>query len=162
MSEKKTIDINLVELVSLAANILDKLFIKAPKDKAKAAFKDIKQGKLIPLGTVTIQDTLKPTLKIALDYSEFRGPGFNYNVFETALKGILQQISLKFQAKADLNVMSSDNGQVLIHLPGVVQIEEQFNVMVMTFDISTLTDITIRMMFLDPQQYESVRREPVS
>lgn len=157
MSEQQTIDLNLVELVSLAANIVDRLFIKAPKDKAKAAFKDIKQGKAFPLGTVTIQEKLTPNLQLVLDYSEFCGPGFNFDVFVTALKGILIQISQKFQAKADLNIMTSEGGSVLIHLPGMVQLNEQLNVMVMAFDMGNMESITIKLMFVEPGQYEAAK-----
>ena len=148
----------MVELVNLAAQILSQLFIKAPKEKAKPIFKDIKQGKLFSLGSITIQDTLKPSLHLALDYSEFRGPGFNFDVFGAALTGILQQIGQKFQAKADLNIMTSKEGSVLIHLPGMIQLNEQLNVMVMSFDLGTMDKITIKLMFLDPEQYEAVKR----
>ena len=158
MSEKQTVDLNLVELVNLAANILNQLFIKAPKQKAKPVFKDIKQGKSFALGSVKIQDTLQSSLQLALDYSEFRGPGFNFDVFETALRGILQQISQKFQAKADLNIMTSEQGSVLIHLPGMIQMNDQLNVMVMAFDLGTMETITIKLMFVDPSQYDAVRR----
>ncbi len=159
MSEKQTIDLNVVELVNLAANILNQIFVKSPKEKAKPVFKTIKQGKTFALGSVTIQDKLESSLQLALDYSEFRGPGFNFDVFEMALKGILQQISQKFQAKADLNVMTSDQGSMLIHLPGMIQMNEQLNVMVMAFELGAIENITIRLMFMDPEQYEAVRKE---
>ena len=115
MSEQKTIDINLVEVVNLAAKILDEIFLKSSKDKSKKLFKDLKAGKSISLGDVTIQESIKSPLLLALDYSEYRGPGFNYDAVETALKGILTQVSQKFQAKADLNIMTSEEGTALIH-----------------------------------------------
>lgn len=158
MSEKQTIDLNLVELVNLAAKIVERLFIKAPKEKAKSNFKELKQGKNIDLGNVTIQETLKSSLKLALDYSEFCGPGFNFDVFEAALKGILVQISQKFKAKADLNIMTSEQGSVLIHLPGMIQLNEQLNVMVMAFELGDMKNITIKLMFMEPGQYEALKR----
>ncbi|MGK0500433.1 MAG: hypothetical protein ACJAYG_002083 [Oceanicoccus sp.] len=158
MTEKKAVDLNLVELVNLAAQIVDKIFIKAPKDKAKTTFKEIKQGKVLDLGTVTIQKTLKTKLSLSLDYSEFVGPGFNYDVFEMALKGILGQISAKFKAKADLNIMTSEQGSVLIHLPGMVQMDKQLNAMVLSFDLADAKAINIHLMFMEPGQYEALRK----
>ena len=156
MTEKKNIDINLVELVDLAAKILDQLFIRAPKDKAKPVFKDIKQGKNYPLGTVKIQELIESKLSLELDHSEFRGPGFNFDAFANALRGILAQVSQKFQAKADLNIMTSEEGSILVHLPGMIKIGEQLNVMVMAFDLGTMNAITIKLMFVDTEQYKAI------
>ena len=159
MTDKKTVDLNLVELVNLAANLFDRLFIKAPKEKAKTTFKEMKQGKSLDIGTVTIQETLKPSLSLALDYTEFCGPGFNYDIFEASLKGILTQISQKFQAKADLNIMTSETGSVLVHLPGMTQLNEQLNVMVLAFELGDMKNITIKLMFLEPSQYDALRND---
>ena len=153
MTNKQNIDINLIELVNMAAKILDQIFITAPKDKAKPVFKDIKQGKAFALGTVKIQELIESTISLDLDYSEFRGPGFNFDAFTTALRGILEQVSQKFQAKADLNIMTSEQGTILIHLPGMIQIGEQLNVMVMAFDLGALEHISIKLMFVEPDQY---------
>jgi len=155
MTDKNNIDINLVELVNLAAKILDQLFINAPKDKAKPVFKDIKQGKSFALGTVKIQELIESTISLDLDYSEFRGPGFNFDAFYTALQGILEQVSQKSQAKADLNIMTSEQGTILVHLPGMIEINKQLNVMVMAFDLGTMGHISIKLMFVEPDQYNA-------
>jgi hypothetical protein len=160
MNEKQTIDLNLIELVNLAAKILSSVFINAPKDKAKPVFKGIKQGKTLPLGTIKIQDKLEPKLQLALDYSEFRGPGFNYDVFEASLKAVLAQISRKFQEKGDLNILNSENGSLVIHLPGVVQLNDQFNVLVMALELGNMETITIKLMYVDPDQYDELNKKP--
>lgn len=155
MSEKQTIDLNLVELVNIAAQILDQLFIKAPREKAKSVFKDIKQGHSFALGSVEIQKVFKPSLALALDYSEFVGPGYNFDIFQAALKGILLRISEKFQQQGDLNILTGEDNSLLIHLPGFVQQGQQVNAMVMAFDMAKTDIITIRLMFIDPGQYQS-------
>ncbi|WP_101757646.1 hypothetical protein [Oceanicoccus sp. KOV_DT_Chl] len=163
MSEKKNIDLNLVELVNLAAKILDQMFIKASKEKAKPIFKELKQGKAYPLGKVKIQDIFEPNLVLTLDYSEFCGPGFNYDIFVSAINGILAQISQKFRAKADLNIMSNENNSsILVHLPGMVQLDDQLNVMVMAFELGDMKTLNIKLMFVEPSQYDAARREAKS
>jgi len=154
MTDKQNIDINLVELVNLTAKILDQLFIRAPKDKAKPVFKDIKQGKAFPLGNVTLQELIESTISLDLDYSEFRGPGFNFDAFALALRGILGQVSQKLQTKTDLNIMTSEQGTILLNLPGMIQIGDQLNVMVMAFDLGALKNISIKLMFVEPDQYK--------
>ncbi|MFT5692426.1 MAG: hypothetical protein ACI92E_001760 [Oceanicoccus sp.] len=156
MSEKNVIDLNLMELVNMAANVLDQLFINAPKDKAKLTFKNMKSGSKQPLGKITINNLIEAPVNISLDYSEFRGPGFNFDVFIAALRSILNQLAEKFRAKAELNILSSDDNTQLIHLPGIVNINNQFNVMVLAIELGTLDKITISLMFVDPGQYEAL------
>ncbi len=162
MSNDKVIDLNILELVNIAANVLDQLFIKAPKDKAKPIFKTIKSGDKHSLGKITINNSIETPLSLSLDYTEFRGPGFNYDVFLAALRSILQQLGEKFRAKADLNILSSDNNTQLIHLPGIVKINDQFNVMVLAIELGTLEKIAINLMFVDPGQYESLNPNELS
>ncbi|MFA7555457.1 MAG: hypothetical protein WCY88_14510 [Spongiibacteraceae bacterium] len=159
MSDNNNIEINMVELVNIAAKILDQIFIKSPKDKVKPLFKELKQGKKHALGTIEIKQRIKPALSLALDYSEFCGPGFNFDAVEIALKSILTQISQKFRAKADLNFMTSKDNSVLIHLPGIISIKEQLNVMVLVLELGNMKEITIKLMFVDPTQYDALRKD---
>lgn len=153
----KTIDLNLPELVNLTAKILDRMFVQSPKDKAKPIFKDLKNKLAVLLGTIDLQPDVTSELKLVLEYSEFRGPGFNYDIFAAALHSILKQVSQAFQKKAELNVMTSEDGTVLVHLPGAIVFEGQLNVMVMAFEFFGTQSIQIKLMFLDPDQYEPYR-----
>ncbi len=159
-SNSNELSLNMVELTNLAAKILDQIFLKSPKEKAKPVFKDLKQGNKLNLGSVTIANTLSPGIELSLDYSEFVGPGFNFDVFTLALKTMLAQISQKFQQKSELNVMySEDNRSMLLNLPGLVMMKEQLNAMVLGFDLGDLKTITIRLMFIEPSQYEAVKKD---
>ena len=146
-------------MVNLAAQLLHNIFISNQSGKAKLTFKDIKKGNRLDLGTVTIQETLESNLGLTLDYSQFVGPGFNFDGFKIALQGILAQISEKFKAKADLNVMDDKQGSVLIHLPGLIQRGDQLNAMVLIFNMADMKNITIQLAFVDPAQYEQLRKE---
>ena len=159
MSDNKTeLQLNLPELVNLAAKLLHRIFLDNPKDKARPIFKEIKSGTSVPLGQVTIDGQLTSDLALALDYSEFKGPGFNFDVFKTALVGILHQISEQFASRRDLNVMTSDEGTMLLHLPGMVEVSGQLNVLVMAFELANINNIVVKLMFLEPDQYEPYRR----
>lgn len=157
-ADDNTLDINLVELVNLAAKLLDNIFFKAPKDKAKPVFKAIKSGEKVPLGTVTLRETIEANLSLAMDYSEFKGPGFNFDICQLALQGILRQISETFKVKGDLNVMNSEDGSFLIHLPGMIDMSGQLNVLVLAIDLGDLKNIVFKLMFIDPEQYEPYRK----
>lgn len=154
---KNAIDINMVDMVSMAASILDRMFIRATKEQAKPVFKELKQGKTIALGSVTIQEKWQPKLELELDYSEFRGPGFNFDVFSLAIKAVLQHIRTKFAARAELDILNSENGSILLHLPGVIKIGEQYNVLLIAFEMGNNECITIKLMFVEPDQYQQLQ-----
>ncbi len=161
MSDKpQTLNINIVQLVNLACNLLHQGFLKQPRDKAKALLKELKQGKRPKLGTLTIGEKIEAPLHLELDYSEFRG-GFNFPAFEAALKAMLQRISLQLRKKEDLNILTNETqGSALVHLPGVIQSRDgRFNVMVMSFELGKPKEIGIRVMFVDPDQYEALKSE---
>lgn len=157
MSEQKTVDINLVELVGLAANILHKTLGISPKSQSKPLFKELKNGKTISLGSLKHAEELNLTLKLELDYSEFCGPGFNFDIFKSALNAMLSRLSSHLQHKKDLNIMSSETGTSLIHVPGIIQVNHQVNVLVMAFDTANKDQITLKLMFIDPEQYKDLK-----
>jgi len=147
------IDINLLELINIAANSMDQLFIRAPKEQAKTIFKALKNGKTHHLGKVKIAGVIEPTVSINLDYSEFCGPGFNFDVFTQALSAMLRQLAAKFKAKGDMNILPGENNSQLIHVPGIVKTADQFNVLVFAIELGQLQSINFRLMFIDPEQY---------
>jgi len=154
-----TIDINLLELVNIAANSMDQLFIRASKEQAKATFKGLKNGKTHHLGKVKIAGVIEPTVSISLDYSEFCGPGFNFDVFTVALSAMLRQLAAKFKAKDEMNILPGENNSQLIHVPGIVKTAQQFNVLVFAIELGQLQKINFKLMFVDPEQYPALSTE---
>lgn len=161
MSDKpQQLNINIVQLVNLACNLLHQGFLKQPKDKAKALLKDLKNGKRLKMGNLTIGEKMEVPLHLVLDYSEFRG-GFNFPAFEAALRAMLQRISVQLKRKKDLNILTNEEqGSALVHLPGVIQSQDgRYNVLVMSFEMGKPKEIGIRVMFVDPDQYEQLKPE---
>ena len=160
---KPQININLVQVLDVACRILQQGFFRQPEAKAKALLKDLKSGKRIPLGAINLnrkntdgeeQQVMEMPLTLELDYSEFRGPGFGFPAFRAALQGMLNQIGTTMRARKDLNIMSNQQQDtLLVHQPGVVRIGEQFNVMVLGLERGTKNQLTLKLMFIDPDQY---------
>jgi hypothetical protein len=50
--------------------------------------------------------------------------------------------------------MSSETGSFLVNLPGMVEREGHVNVLVMSLDFTVAKKITLRLMFLDPEQFK--------
>ncbi len=166
---KKKFNLNLVQVLDLGCGILHQAFFKQKPDAAKALLKDLKAKKRISLGALTlsnkdadgeVQDSLEVPLAVELDYSEFKGGGFSFPAFQAALQAMLNQVAQTLKAKKDLNLLTNQKtGGALVHQPGVIKIGEQHNVMVIAIEPGGKEDIVLRLMFVDPNQYESLRDE---
>ncbi len=164
---KKKFNLNLVQVLDLGCGILHQAFFKQKPDSAKALLKDLKAKKRISLGALTlsnkdaegeVKDSLEVPLAVELDYSEFKGGGFSFPAFQAALQAMLNQVAQTLKAKKDLNLLTNQKtGGALVHQPGVIKIGEQHNVMVIAIEPGGKEDIVLRLMFVDPDQYESLR-----
>ncbi len=166
---KKKFNLNLVQVLDLGCGILHQAFFKQKPDAAKSLLKDLKGGKKVSLGALTlsnkddegeIKDSLEVPLAVELDYSEFKGGGFSFPAFQAALQAMLNQIAQTLKAKKDLNLLTNQKtGGALVHQPGVIKIGEQHNVLVIAIEPGGKDDIVLRLMFVDPGQYESLRQD---
>lgn len=155
--ENNQVNINMVQLLNLSCNLLHQGFVKQPKIKAKQILKDLKAGKRIALGKLTVQEKHELPLRLELDYSEFKGP-FNYPSFDAALRGMLQRCGETLKAKKDLNILTNEQqATALVHLPGIIEQDGRYNVLVTSFEMSNKKEIVIRLLFLNPDQYPQFR-----
>lgn len=155
--QKPQFTLNIPEVVNLACNILHAGFIKQGDDKARALFKDLKEKDRLPLGTMTVGGQLKVGLTVSLDKKEFRGQ-FGFPLFKAGLQAMLNNIGQTINARQDLNFLTSDTGNVLIHKPGVVQKGEDINVLVLVLMPAAGRELNVCLTYLDPDQYESLRK----
>ncbi len=157
------IDINLVPVLDLGCGMINQAFNRQPADKAKALWKELKTGKAVKLGAITLtpkngdmEKRKELPLKVALDYSEFVGQ-FGFPVFIDALKSMLGRVAQTLREKKDLNLLTnSDQSKVLVHLPGVIKVNDQYNVLVIAIELAVDNEITLRLMFVDSSQYEQL------
>ncbi len=161
--ENPEIDINIVQVLNVAAGILQTGFLTGPRAHAKQEFKKLKQGKSIKVATLNIGQLKNAPFKLQLDYSEYKGPGFGFDSFIAALDSMLRHTEIAFRQEKDLNMLTDQNQRelVLAALPGIVRREEQINVMMMSFSFSQAPDIILKLMFVEPGQFEtSVNARP--
>lgn len=162
-SNQKNITLNLVQILDLGCGLLQQIFLKQAEDKAKAFFKELKSGKSIPIGEITLTNPSAEApklpslpLSLQLDHSEFKGPGFSFPAYKTALSLMIGQIAKTVRAKKDLNILTNEEtGTMLVHQPGVIQIGEQLNVMLLTIESAPKNGIRLKLIFVDPEQYKT-------
>lgn len=157
MAEEKKVDrldLNIVEVLNLSAKILQQVFITANKVEAKKQFKTLKQGKKLNLGSLTIGEKHNVPFKMDLNYKGYIGPGFGFDAFEAALKSMLHRVAAAFKDKKDLNPLTSETGVLLAAIPGVIQRDDQMNVMMMSFEFGDKPNLILSLMFVDPSQIQ--------
>jgi len=154
-NENPEIDIDIVKILNVAASVLETGFLTGPKAHAKQEFKKLKQGKSIKVATLNIGQLKDAPFSLQLDYSEYKGPGFGFDSFTAAVRSMLRHTEIAFKEKKDLNILSDQNQSelVLAALPGIVSRDEQVNVMMMSFSFSLAPDIILKLMFVDPSQF---------
>ncbi|MCV6604101.1 MAG: hypothetical protein OIF34_02280 [Porticoccaceae bacterium] len=145
---------NFPELLNLCNGLLHNLFFKLPKAKSKELFTEVKKGGSPALGNITVGEKITLKLKLTLDYSEFVGPGFNFDLFRTALKGLLERINTTLRLKADLGLRTNQQGGVLVGFAGTVTKNDQLNALMMVVDMGKPEEITLRLSFVNPSQFE--------
>jgi len=153
--ENPEIDINIVQILNAAASILQTGFLTGPRAHARQEFKKLKQGKSIKVATLNIGQLKDAPFKLQLDYSEYKGPGFGFDSFIAALESMLRHTETALKEKKDLNMLSNQKQSevVLTAVPGIIRREQQNNVMMMNFSFIQAPDVILKLMFVDPGQF---------
>lgn len=164
---KPKIDLSLVRVVDVSCGILYQAFFRQTRNRIKALFKDIKKGKTVALGKLNLErknndtgeviEQLDIRLNMKLNRDEYRG-AINFPAFETVLGAMLSRISEHLKDKKDLNILTDEKGTALVHVPGVIQVDGQFNVLVMAFEPQKDNSMLMHLMFVDPDQYEALKK----
>jgi hypothetical protein len=150
---KATIGVD--QLLNLAVGALDNYFFRNHKEKARKLYKDIAAGNVVDFISLNFKDATREPVKfkLALDYSEYKGH-LTFHTFKLALEQMLKNIAGRLRNRQDLNIFSSkETGEMLFHLPGIVQDRDSINVLVMGL-VPAKKIATIKLQFLDPEQFK--------
>ena len=149
--------LNIPELVHLACNLLHGGFFAKGDEHGKKLFKDLKESEKLEAGTMTVGGKVPIKLQISLDKKEFRGQ-FGFPVFKAGLQAMLQNIGQTLNARGNLNFLTSETGNIMIHKPGVIEKAGEYNVLVLVLMPGKNQDMTLCLTYIDPDQYESLRK----
>ncbi|MFA5494797.1 MAG: hypothetical protein WC247_08460 [Porticoccaceae bacterium] len=146
--------IDMGQFLTLSVNTLHRYFFQAPREKSRRLFKEIAAGDAVGVATLTVGEDKAQAikLKLSLDRSEYKGH-LTFHLFQRALDLMLRNIADRLQRKEDLNIFTSEQtGEILIHLPGLVEDRGNLNVLVMGIAPSK-TGALIKLLFLDSDQF---------
>ena len=128
-------------------------FFGGTKTEAKQAFNELRSGKHLPLLEISAGDRGSVVGVLALDASEFVGK-LNYTAFRNALASHLNRVAERLKNSESLNILTiQDTGAMLFHVPGLVQVGNQVNVLVTGIEQSKPGELLIKLMFINPDNY---------
>lgn len=141
------------KFITIAVNILHKSLIDSSRDEAKRLFLEVRGGKAAHLVRVRMEDSSELNIDLALDSSEYQGK-LNYAAFKNSVQAMLVRIAKQVQNGEDLNIFTDqESGDVIFHLPGVVDDGEHVNMLVLGTARSAPGTLILKLQYLDVSQF---------
>jgi len=131
---------------------LNSHFFASKRPAAKQLYHEIADGKDAPFMRIDTGEAGEVLCELALDSSMYVGK-LNFGRFRKSLATMMLAITDRIDAEEKLNALSSQQGEIMFNVPGFVNEDEQLNVMVCSFKSLGPGMATVRLMYLDPEQY---------
>ena len=148
-------DVSLPPKLLLGAinNNFEHHFFNQSRESAKIVFQSLLKGEQCPFMRIDMGDAGEVQCELSLDTSLYVGK-LNFGKFKKLLATMMIAIKERIEADAPLNALNSKHGEIMFNIPGIVKDQDgRFNVMVTSFRQLAPGLSSVRLMFLDPQQY---------
>jgi hypothetical protein len=80
------------KFLTLSVNLLHKVFLEATRTEAKNLYRELSEGKPVPLTRVRMEDGSEVRFEVALDHSEYRGR-LNFGAFRAGVTLLVANIA---------------------------------------------------------------------
>jgi len=146
------------QFLLVAANLLKRAFIDAPRTLAKQQFRELERGVAVALPTLQLEDRSAVRFTVVLDHSEFRGT-FNYSAFRASLLCLLQVTALQLRepGRAPAVFTDADSGAWVFGLPAHTVAQGLGNVLLLGAAPAEGDCQRLRLLYVDPAQFASTR-----
>jgi hypothetical protein len=141
-------------LLSAINENLNRYFYADSRDSSKQLFKIIADGQSTPFMKINMGDSGEVYCELKLDTTLHVGK-LNFSKFRRGLAAMMLGIHTRLEADEALNVMTSQNGDIMFNIPGVFQAddEDETNILVCGMSQTGPGKAYISLMYLDPTQY---------
>lgn len=148
------------QLLTASANALHQAFIAATRVEAKRRFRELSDGKRVPLVELALEDDSILRLTLELDHRHHTG-GLNFSGFRRILGLLLYRVGERLQQdQPDLGLMNDEAGRrLLFHIPAVEAHGETMNILVLGMDLTVPGLAMLQLLYMDPSQYQRSDRE---
>ena len=157
MAQSNTVTLDTRRYVTAAVNLLHAAFVKAPRAQAKRHFARVHGGATLDLARLKLDGRGDVMFRVALDHSEYRGK-MGFAPFRKQLELLLQRLAERVRLKLDIAVYASEStGELLFNVPAIAVNEGTTNVLMLGVGKPEPGVTTLRLQFLDPEQF---RKKP--
>lgn len=140
-----------VVLEAIKSNLNHQFFVES-RDHAKSLFNTLSDGKSFPLMKFELGENGDVFCELELDSSEHIGK-LNFGKFRKGLAMMLLGIHQRLEADEGINPMSSNSGELMFNIPGILKSEDNVNIMVCSFRQLAPGLASVRLMYLNPEAY---------
>lgn len=153
MSQNQSVSMEPQRFFTGALNVLHAGFIRASRAQAKRHYARVHGGAVLELAKLRLGDGSDLLFRVALDQSEFRGK-LDFATFRKALMQLLAKLQDRIRFKGELNIYRNEqSGAMLLNLPSILTEDGRTNVMMLGVDPPEPGVVTLRLQFLDPEQF---------
>ena len=155
MPQSQTQSIPREQFLIMAANLLHKILLDAPRTQAKNMYKDLDKGQVVQLANVKMEDKSTARFSVTLDHSEFKGK-INFGAFRASLGLLVSNLGQALTDKKDIQVFTQedDPNVVIFGITAVTREESNANIMVLGADTGDgQPSVMLRLQYIDNSQF---------
>lgn len=144
------------KFLTLSVNLLHKVFLEATRTEAKNLYRDISEGKVVPLTRVRMEDGSEVRFEVGLDHSEYRGR-LNFGAFRAGLTLLVANIADALREEKAVKTFHAahDPNVVIFGITAVTVEEGEPSILVLGADAGTgQPSVVLQLMYLERRQFE--------
>ena len=153
-------ELDSTQLLSAMLENLNTQFFADNRADAKRLYLAINDGQQVPFMHIAFPNGGEITCDLALDHSQHLGK-LSFGKFRKSLATMMQAMAIRIEEKQDFNILHSQEGDMLFNIPGIIKSEGNVNVLISGLRQTAPGRATIRLLFLDPSQYEPLNSPSV-
>lgn len=148
----QTIDLDPAQFLKALNDTLDNRFFTASRQESKMLYQRLVDSQTEPFLQIGVAEQGEVICDLMLDYSEHQGD-ISFSRFRKNLAMMMLNIKERIEAEKELNPMVSDTGEVLFNVPGVLNEDDETNIMVCGFAQAGPGRAVVKLMYIDPAAY---------
>lgn len=158
MSNQQNVSMDPRKFATGAVNVLHAAFIGASRAQAKRHFARVQGGSVLDLGKLRLEDRSELMFRVVLDQSHYQGR-LSFSAFRQALSSLLGRLVERIRFGKDMNLYTSEEtGAILFNVPAILSADGKTNVFMLGLDKPEPGAVTLRLQFLDPEQFRQRER----
>jgi hypothetical protein len=144
------------KFLTLSVNLLHKVFLEATRTEAKNLYREISEGKVVPLTRVRMEDGSEVRFEVGLDHSEYRGR-LNFGAFRAGLTLLVANIADALREEKPVKTFHAehDPNVVIFGISAVTVEEGEPSVLVLGADAGTgQPSVVLQLLYLERGQFD--------